>query len=1076
MTEPTLTFTLLGTPSLHLDGTPATGLPSAKVAALAYFLAAAGRAQSRETLASLLWPDYDTSQAKKNLRGALYHLRNAVGEHLLVTRQAAEFDPTRPIAVDAAAFAAAVQRAHAGGQNIDFAALEAAAQLYTGDFLDGFHLADAEPFDEWLLAERARYKRLAIQTLHTLVTAALADGRRLQGIDYASRLLVLDPFHEETHRHLMLLLALDGQPQAALAQFEQCRALLWTELGVDPDDETNALAERIERGEIADATVSVATSTTPRRLVNLPAERTRFFDREEFQAQALDWLADPACRLITLTGVGGVGKSRLALQLGRRAAQEHSQDPAGDNGLPRDICFVPLAGIEPDIEPDTQVQTHIVAAIADALGIRFTGDERPLIQLTTALSARRVLLILDNFEQIQADGAPVLSDLLDRCPQLQCLVTSRTRVAIQGERLLALPGLDAPDDPDAEAGWELRDLDDFPAAQLFLERAATVTPGFAPDASGVRAIAATCRLLEGLPLGIELAANWTRLLTPQEIAHELQQSLDFLGGSIPDLPPRQRSLRAVFDYTWAMLDTDEQQTLARLSVFRGGFTTRAAQAVTGANLAQLASLADQSLIRRVDAEDDTDTGLRHELSEVLRQYAAEKLAQRADAAATHAAHARYYADRLEALAADIRGGDQPDALDRVAHEIENLRATYRWIGEELGRAPAVATATIARSMTGLFDFYDIRGWYAEGRAVFAAATAAIESMGSDALDRDADDRDAVAGKTALLAALRARLGWLTFLDGDALGAERVLTSALALAEDNQAAEDAQRDIAFILNYLGALRRHTGDLDGAHALLTRGLAVAEAASDQYTASLVLNTLGQVASLQGDSAAAAAYCSRALRIKRRLGDRRGQIYSLTYLGRVAEMEGRVDEARSLYAESLKIADELGDPRGIAISQHNLANAALTQGQYAGARRLFQRTLDLYRAMGSRSDMSVALSRLGEVALAQHDLPTAARTLDEALDLADAAQAEPARITALLAVAALLTQMGDTARARTILGAVAATRNLTERQRLRVAQLQPRLDLPPEPTADLGRATDVAFDGLQLVSRAGTSAATP
>ncbi|MCB0073437.1 MAG: tetratricopeptide repeat protein, partial [Caldilineaceae bacterium] len=519
--------------------------------------------------------------------------------------------------------------------------------------------------------------------------------------------------------------------------------------------------------------------------------------------------------------------------------------------------------------------------------------------------------------------------------------------------------------------------------------------------------------------------------------------------------PRQRSLRAVFDYSWTLLAPDEQALLARLSVFRGGFTTRAAQAVTGATLPQLAALVDKSLLAR----HNDPPSARFEIPEVLRQYAAEKLAQRPDAAATHAAHADYYADRLEALAADIRGGDQPDALDRVAFEIENMRAAYRWTGAEIERAPAQALARIARSMAGLFDFYDIRGWYAEGRAVFAAAA---ETAAEAVAEAAADDAGT---QTPLLAALRARQGWLTFLTGDVEEAAALLTAARTLAE----AADDPHTLAFTLNYLGALRRHAGDLAAATDLLTRGLALAKASGDRYTVSLILNTLGQVASLQGDAAAATAYCRRALGIKRQLGDRRGMIYSLTYLGRVAEMDGRVDEARPLYAESLQIAEELDDPRGIALSQHNLANAALTQGQLAGARRLFSRTLDLYRAMGSRADMSVALSRLAEVALAQRDYGEAAEFVGDALTLAEAAGVQPARITALLAAGALLAQTGDMATTHAVMAAVATAPQLTVRQRLRLEQLRDRVgEAPVDPAASPQATVDLVFAALEQLRR--------
>ncbi|MCB0131149.1 MAG: tetratricopeptide repeat protein, partial [Caldilineaceae bacterium] len=983
-----------------------------------------------------LWPDYETSQAKRNLRGALYHLRTAIDDFLLISRQTAAIHPTAQVTVDALQFATLLRQAADNEHTLDIALLEEAVPLHQGDFLEGFHVLDAEPFDEWMIGERGRFNHLAIQALNELVVHCANQNRLLRGMDHASHLLRLDPLHEETYRNLMMMLALDGQSSQALARFQEFNNLIWTELGVEPSPVTRQLAERIEAGEFTGQSIQISAPPT-RRQFNLPSEVAVFVDRVEIHAQVVDALLQDRSRLVTVTGVGGMGKSRLAVRVAHTILQKVATSVPDNVDTPirlDGIAFVHLAGIEPGIQSDL----HIATAIAGALEIPLTGTDSPVDQLLRALSDRRLLLVLDNFEQL-IPAAHFLAALLQAAPDVQLLVTSRSRLNLRGEKVFALDGLPTPSMPPRGEETKPAQLTQYPSTELFLHIAASASPLFTVEEREAEAVVQICRLLHGLPLGIELAATWTRVLDVHEIAGELRQNLDFLTGAMPDLPERHRSLRAVFDQSWRLLSADEQEVLQALAVFRGGFTREAAQTVTGASLLTLASLMDKSLVRREESgESDGQTATRLMIVEVLRQYAEEKLSATKQSRTVHRCHAAYFGDYIFQRQAALESGDQPTALEQMAVELENIRAAVRWITTHFRSEPQVALGIIRQGANGLFNFLDIRGMFAEGAAIFGAAADAADEIAADEMATDEMATDDAAPNLRLRAALQARAGWFAFHLGRLTEADSRLTTSLGLAE----AAGAPTELVFSLNYLGALKRHLGELNDATALLTRALVIADAEGDSFGASIALNTLGQVASLRGDDQQAIALLHRSLSHKRRIGDRRGMIYSLTYLGRIAEEKEEYADARGFYSESLQISHELEDPRGIALSQQNLANAALAQGQFSGARRLFQSALAIYRTIGSPADAALMHTHLGEIAAAQHDLTGAAHALGDALDLTAYLPSTPATVSALLGAVDLLIRTERGTEAGQILAAVENQSTLTNRQQRHAAGLAARL----------------------------------
>ena len=549
---------LLGGLHIRKDGVPVEGFGSGKAQALLCYLAVTARPQFRATLAALLWSDLPDAAARMNLRHVLANLRQLVGEHLSITRDSVALDRRVPYTLDVAQFQAALSTAAPD----DTSRLREAVGYYTGDFLEGLTVRDAPMWDEWAVAQRERLRQLALHALHALAAYHSARAEHAVALDYATRLLQLDPWREDAHRQVMLLLAESGQTSAALRQYQTCCRVLNDELGVAPDEETVALAQRITDGAIVPREPAGPRHHLPQppaRRWNLPRPPTRLLGRAAELAHLVALLADPACGLVTLVGLGGVGKTRLALEAVHQLREVFA---AGS-------CFVSLA---PVLDPNL-----VSASIAQALDLRETGGQPVRDRIVQHVADQPFLLLLDNFEQVSA-AAPLVADLLAACPRLTVLATSRAPLHVYGERefpLLPFPLLD----PEPPTPFDA--LAQNAAVALFVERAQAVRPAFRLTRANAQAVAAICARLDGLPLAIELAAAWSKLLPPDALLDRLARRLDWLTGGPRDRPHRQQTLRATIDWSYNLLDPAEQILFARLAVFAGGWTVDAIAAVCG---------------------------------------------------------------------------------------------------------------------------------------------------------------------------------------------------------------------------------------------------------------------------------------------------------------------------------------------------------------------------------------------------------------------------------------------------------------------------------------------------------------
>jgi predicted ATPase/DNA-binding SARP family transcriptional activator/DNA-binding CsgD family transcriptional regulator/Tfp pilus assembly protein PilF len=1012
-----------------------------------------GHRLHREQVLEHLWPDFDPPAAANNLHRALHAARRllepdrprgAPSAYLRLQGDALALSPAAAPWTDVAAFEAAAADAH---RRVDAARGWEAEALYAGDLLP------EDAYEDWVAGRREALRRTYLTLLLALAGWEEARGEPARAVMALERLVAAEPAHEAAHRRLMRLYALAGRRAAALRQYQALVEALRRELDAEPDADSRELYAAILAGQrpaVAGAPGGAAT--------NLPPAADRFIGRAHELVEVLRRLE--RSRLLTLTGAGGCGKTRLALAAAERARPLY----------PDGVWWVELAALaDPRLVP---------AAVAAALGVDGQHDE-PLRQtLARALGPKRLLLVLDNCEHVVAACRQLLDHLLTACPDLHVLATSRTALGLPAEVTWRVPSLAM---PDPARSLPLERLAAFDAVQLFVERARSARSDFALTPRNAAAIARICRRLDGIPLALELAAARAKVLSAEQIAARLDDALGFLTGGARPVPDRQQTLRATLDYSWALLTGPERTLFRRLAAFAGGWAPEAAERVcadepgepaarhgaaptppaaagrpggalaAAAVLDLLARLEDQSLI----VVQERHGQARHRLLEPVRQYAAEQLAAAGEAAWLRDRHAAYFLALAEQAEPALVGAEQSTWLERLEAEHDNLRAALAWALERPDPDLGVRLAG------ALWRFWYQRGRLSEGdgwlaqvlaigpAAAPAARAKALNGAGTLAFVRG-DSARAVARYEQALALRRAladtagvagslnNLGMVLHYRGEYARALPLYSEALALSR----ALGDRRLTAITLNNLGTTARAQGDFARAAAAIEEALALFSALGDRRSVADLRNNLGQVAYARGDYARACELCGESLALFRELDDRPGVNEALQQLGLAALALGDAAQAAARLEEALALSRELGDTWGIAAALDGLGQVAYQRGDDARAVALGQESLALHRELGYRRGSAASLANLARAAARQGRPAAALAQYREALAIYHEL-ADQAGVAACLAgIGGILAGQGQLRRAVGLFGAAAARQAAAGAPPVRPAEYEPAL----------------------------------
>ena len=921
-----LSLSFLSTFQVTLDSKPITRFRSSNNQGLLVYLALQSeRSFPREVLATLFWPEESESNARNNLRQSIYQLRKVLGDlespgevYLLVTRQTVQFNADSDFVLDVDCFLKAIGRGD----------LEAAVELYRGDLLPGFS-SDSLQFEDWLRLEREHLHQVALEAMHEVTGDYLRTRQLDKAQAVARQQIALEPWREPAYHQLMQAYALAGDRSNALAQFEVCRDVLWDELGVEPAAETVALYESIKLGDYG----SIAMDGLQEPLVdvrhNLPSYATPFIGRESDLAVLDGFITDPSVRLVTIMGPGGIGKTRLATEAAQRSLAV--------NLFADGLFFIDLAPL--------QETNHMVQRVADALNLPLQGEDlrSSRQQLLDYLRQKKLLLVFDNFENL-LDGAGLLADILQSGPEIKILVTSRERLQLLQEQVYPIEGLAFPDLETAE------DAAGYTAVLLFLQSAHRNQPDFSlRDDDDLIQLARICRMVEGMPLALELAAAWVDMLSLTEIANELQQGLDILERELRDIPARLRSVRASIDYSWQRLDEADRAVFAQLSIFRGGFTRQAAQEITGTTLRELSRLVNKSLVR-FDKQRS-----RYEIHELLLQYGADKLGrQPALEAATCDRHSDYYCRFLAGYTHDLKGAGQAQAMSAIEADLENVRLAWNHASSQQD------LEAIGMSLESLWRFY----WNFGRRDVkeFETAVAHLRSG------------ESVGARGIVLGRLLAPLGRFYGSMAGTAKARQVLEESLELLQHLNASDERLMPLLFLAEVQESIEE-------SNRLYDEGLALAREIGDQWAIGHALLFLGWNARLTGDYQYAEQKYREALNQFRRNGDRGGIATALTGLSVLANDRGRYQDALAHGRESRSVT--LGfNPMVRLLGLLPMGQALYALGQYKEAEELFQQIRKTGREFGREDISHVTLYWLGRIAFSKKDFTRATQQYQESL----------------------------------------------------------------------------------------------
>jgi predicted ATPase/DNA-binding SARP family transcriptional activator len=932
-------------------------LPNRKTLALLVYLAMESEGpHTREALLGLFWPELPTLSAQNNLRVIWAQLRQSLAEaenpvksvpHLIGTRLDLRFNLFSDHYLDVTHFRELLEvcRTHEHASRLDctecVGRLTQAIDLVRGEFLEGFSLGDCPDFEEWLFILRERLHLQIINTLEELAGYHERAKNPETAKKYVQRLLEFDPLHEPAHRQLMRLLAGAGQRSAALAQYETCRRLLADELGVALAPETILLAEQIRAN---------APTQMDEPLHNLSLALTRFIGRHEESSQLQEMLTQEKGRIVTLVGPGGVGKTRLSLQVAHALVNHFT------NG----VWLVELAGINDAlVVPDAVASALKVSPDARRSLTRILGDY---------LRNKSLLLVMDNCEHLGEACAELIQKLCSAAPGLVVLSTSRNPLHLEGEQVVRLHPLPSPDS-EAVKTLSAASALQYDAIQLFASRATQALLSFSVTDSNVTPIAQICQHLDGIPLAIELAAARTGFMPVEAISQRLDQRFRWLKSHYSGALPRQQTLRALIAWSYDLLNEQERSLFQRLSVFAGGWTLEAAEAICDEkDLCSdiLGRLVDQSLV--VFGYDPERK--RYRMHETIHLFAREQLNISAKEADVVEKHARFYIRTVAMTVENQQGLSLLSRLQQLQEEHDNLRSAFEWALNHDGELVLEMVTNLGTELR----FWELSGSFEEGRRwlqrVLEITTDSISPLRAKALLAAAELSSAISdfdyGLSCAVESQRifsqlgdqcgevdARLVFADLADfhGDYSNLETIIQDAMLIAGKIQ----YKTGMAKAGWMLGKLAFTNAEYGQATQYLLPSVALWRELDRPYELAMALNTLGASMLENHDYAAGNEVLLEVAEINQALGYRRGVALALHNLAGAALGLKEYTRARELLSESLRIRRELGVRRGYAYSFEDFARLAYEEKQDERAIRLLAAARALRELIGAPLDSS-------------------------------------------------------------------------------------------------------------------------
>ncbi len=981
-----LSLLLLGGFAARLNETSISGFTTDKSRAmLAYLAVEQARPHRRQALAGLFWPGYLESSARASLRHVLTNLRQVLSDDssnppfLLVEGETIQFNPTSDHRLDVDTLRSLIKDDQPGQSTLQ--RLERAVELYRGPFLEGFSLKDCPEFDTWSAVVREELQRQVLNALSQLAEGYEHQGDLEKASGFARRQLELEPWLEEAHRQLMRMLALRGQRTAALAQYETCRRALAEGLGVSPSVETERLFEQIRSGEIgkevagftneaAPPAAQLSFVDQPRPKHNLPHRLSTFIGREKEIDQVIALLR--GTRLLTVTGAGGVGKTSLALQAARNLLERY----------PDGVWWVELAPLSnPELVPQ---------ACAQSLEMIKDPNTPYLTALIQHLQKKHLLLIIDNCEHLITACASLAAELLKSCPKLTILATSRELLNLAGESAFRVPSLTL---PDSQAALSLDQMNQSEAVRLFVERASQVSSEFSLTQENALSVALICRRLDGIPLAIELAAARARMMTPTQIASRLEDVFHLLTGGTRGVLPRQQTLKATIDWSYNLLSPKERLLLQRLSVFAGGWTLEAAEAVApgewggseesdsgkegGASREPIASsevldllsaLVDKSIVQVLRS---TDGSNRYRILETIRQYARERLQEAGDLERTCDQHLVYFAGLTGEAELHLRGKGQIGWLDRLDLERDNLRSAMEWsLASRIDLGLQIAA--------DLVQFWWIRSNFSEGQD-WQKKLLLVEETSRNSQTKV----DVSLGYNRTLQRARCLRAYdhMNFANLLFTFEQRISILEESVGLLRNLGTTARRELA---KSLYGLLYHKNQLEQSSPEKQEMLDIFQQEGMRYEYAEFLYCLAGEIWWKEDLNLPRIYLEESLAIDQEIEDLDGIEACAQSLGARYTLFGDYEKAELMYRETIKYAIQLKNKWWEALSYLNWTDTDLAQGKYKEAVEHSQKARSLYWEDKPQGRAVWILSRFQSVAWSQGNYEEAYRLGNQILDL--------------------------------------------------------------------------------------------